>query len=314
MNYPGALGEAVTQWLATHHEGPARAASTSLSATYREGGNSSAVDLATYLIARTPATYAAVSKAFAMTAEAMSGFAPASCLDIGCGPGTASWAAIDTWPDIANFAMRDKHPAFLDIAGNLASNSGIASLASAEIARADIMSDGLPKSDLVIASYVLAELPEDRAAQAALNLWRVTNQTLIIIDPGTPRGYARINSIRNALLRDGANIAAPCTHANACPMTADDWCHFSTRLARSRAHMHAKSGILPYEDEPFAFIAATRLAPNLARARILAPPEETKFNRSFKTCSAKGLADEAVATRDKPAFKRVRKLKWGDVL
>jgi ribosomal protein RSM22 (predicted rRNA methylase) len=314
MNYPGALGEAVTQWLATHHEGPARAASTALSATYREGGKSSAVDLATYLIARTPATFAAVAKALAMTAQTLPGFAPASCLDIGCGPGTASWAAIDTWPDIASFAMRDSHPAFLEIAGELARGSGLAKLASAEITRADIMSDILPKSDLVIASYVLAELPEDRAASAVLNLWRVTNQTIIIIEPGTPRGFARINSMRSALLREGAKLAAPCTHANACPVTADDWCHFSVRLARSRAHMHAKSGILPYEDEPFAFIAATRLSPNSARARILAPPQETKFNRSFKTCSGTGLADEVVATRDKPAFKHVRKLKWGDVL
>ncbi len=314
MNYPGAISEAIAQWLATHHEGPARAASTSLSATYRGGGKSSAVDLAAYLVARTPATFAAVSKALAMTAEALPGFVPESCLDIGCGPGTASWAAFDNWPSISKMSLRDTHPAFLDIATSIAIASGIAPLASAEIARADIMSDALPKADLVLASYVLAELPEERAASVALNLWRVTSQTLLIIEPGTPRGFARINAMRTALLRQGANIAAPCTHANACPMTTDDWCHFSVRLARSRAHMHAKSGILPYEDEPFAFIAATRLVPTPARARILAPPEETKFNRTFKSCSATGLASEVVPTRDKPAFKRVRKLGWGDCL
>ncbi len=314
MNYPGTISEAITHWLAAHHQGPARAASTSLSATYRGGGKSSAVDLAAFLVARTPATFAAVSKALAMTAEAFPGFAPESCLDIGCGPGTASWAAFDNWPSISKMSLRDTHPAFLDIATSIAIASGIAPLASAEIARADILSDALPKADLVIASYVLAELPEERAAQAAVNLWRVASQTLVIIEPGTPRGFARINNTRSALLREGANIAAPCTHGNRCPMSGDDWCHFSIRLARRRAHMHAKSGILPYEDEPFAFIAATQLTPAHQRPRILAPPEETKFSRTFKTCSADGLASEVVPTRDKPAFKRVRKLGWGDCM
>jgi ribosomal protein RSM22 (predicted rRNA methylase) len=305
---------AISDWLQHNHEGSLRAPSAKLSEAYRRGAASGAVDLASYLTTRAPATYTAIADVLNHTGNALPGFAPTSCLDVGCGPGTASWAASDAWPDISGFTLRDSHPPFLDIATSLARNSNIAKLVSADIARADILSDGLPKSDLVIASYVLAELPEDRAASATLNLWRVTNQTLIVIEPGTPRGFARIKTVRTAMLREGASIAAPCTHGNACPMHGDDWCHFSVRLARSRAHMHAKSGILPYEDEPFSYIVATRLPPTLARARILAPAEETKFNRTFKTCSAEGLTDEIVATRDKEAFKRVRKLRWGDAM
>jgi ribosomal protein RSM22 (predicted rRNA methylase) len=309
---------AVAGWLELNHEGSLRAFASHLTETYRRGATSSAVDIASYLTTRAPATFAAISEALRHVSAALPGFAPTSCLDIGCGPGTASWAALHYWPDIAVVNMRDTHTDFMATAQALARQSDIASLAKATIARADIVSPDLPLSDLVIAAYVVAELPEDRAASIAKHLWHVTQHTLVVIEPGTPRGFSRINAMRNALIGQGANIAAPCTHKNICPvqsnlMQDDDWCHFSVRLARSRAHMHAKSGILAYEDEPFAYLAVTRATPTAHRARILAPPEETKFNRTFKTCSSEGLADVVVATRDKAAFKRVRKLGWGDI-
>ncbi len=314
MSYPGEIGGAIAAWLKSNADGSVRQGANELSEMYRKGQSSTFADLASYLTVRAPATFAAISDAICHTSAALPDFAPTSCLDIGCGPGTASWAALQQWPDITQLALRDTHAGFLATAQAIASHSGIEQLASADIERADILSESFPKSDLVIAAYVLAELSEDHAPKIAAHLWRVTNQTLIIIEPGTPRGFARIKSMRETLIGEGALIAAPCTHTQACPMQGDDWCHFSVRLPRSRAHMHAKSGILPYEDEPFAYFAATRATPALSRARILAPPQETKYNRTFKTCSNTGLATESMATRDKPAFKRVRKLRWGDEL
>jgi ribosomal protein RSM22 (predicted rRNA methylase) len=158
----------------------------------------------------------------------------------------------------------------------------------------------------------LAEVPPDHATQIALRLWAATQKMLLIVEPGTPQGFDRIKRARNALIRAGAHILAPCTHANTCPMMDADWCHFSVRLPRSRAHMHAKAAILPYEDEPFSFIAASRVAVSHDTGRILARPVETKFDRSFKLCTAAGLENRTVPTRNKLQFKRVRKTDWGD--
>ena len=39
---------------------------------------------------------------------------------------------------------------------------------------------------------------------------------------------------------------------------APDWCHFTQRLPRSRAHKQIKGAELPFEDEKFSYVALTR--------------------------------------------------------
>ena len=92
MSLPEALQGAVADWLGTH-AGNRRQASTALSATYRAGGSSARVDLGSYLVARLPATFAAVDRVLAELARRRPDMAPASLLDAGSGPGTAAWAA-----------------------------------------------------------------------------------------------------------------------------------------------------------------------------------------------------------------------------
>jgi ribosomal protein RSM22 (predicted rRNA methylase) len=94
-------------------------------------------------------------------------------------------------------------------------------------------------------------------------------------------------------------------------MRGSDWCHFTVRLARSREHMHAKAAHVPFEDEPFSWIAVSRVKYALAQARIVAPPVATKIGTTFKLCSTQGLTTPMIATRDKAAYKQIKKLAWG---
>lgn len=311
MQLPPALTTAIAALLEGVPRADMIAAAQQQSAGYRKGATSGSIvtpaQAAAYAIARMPATYASCAAVFARLVEVMPEFAPASLLDVGAGTGAASWAAVMQWPDIASVTMLDHNPALRSLARKLADHGP---LAGAEILSGDLGADK-PQADLMVASYVLAELPQASAAATARHLWASGAQVLALIEPGTPDGFARIRAARAALIEDGAHVAAPCTHDNVCPMTGDDWCHFSQRLPRSRDHMLLKGANVPFEDERYSYVVVTRQAAGQG-ARILAPPLQAKPGVTFKLCDETGLRAGFVASRDKDEYRRVRKLGWGD--
>src|SRR5713101_643958 len=86
-----------------------------ISQTYRDGGGSGTIrsetDALAYALARMPATYAAVTASLNALAEIRPEFAPTSLLDIGAGPGTASWAAAEAFSTLQDFALLDANDA-----------------------------------------------------------------------------------------------------------------------------------------------------------------------------------------------------------
>lgn len=314
MTLPAPFQGAVAAWLAANASGSRRAQAAALSATYREGGSSRGIDLASYLVARLPATFAAVSRVLEEAAALRPGLAPASLLDAGSGPGTASWAAAAVWPGLRQVTFLDSAPLFLKLAAGLAAaGPGPLSRAEAVSASIEAMPEGL-RADLVVAAYALAEISLPRIASAAAGLWAASRSMLVIVEPGTPQGFARVRAARDRLLGEGAVPVAPCTQAGACPMAGDDWCHFSVRLARSRAHMHAKGASLPFEDERFAYLVLAREGRPSGLSRIIAPPLHAKPGSTFRLCGPGGLATHHVARRDKASYKLARKLDWGGTI
>src|SRR5947199_8726821 len=73
-----------------------------ISQTYRDGGGSGAIrsetDALAYALSRMPATYAALTASLSALREITPRLAPASMLDVGAGPGTATWAAAEAFP------------------------------------------------------------------------------------------------------------------------------------------------------------------------------------------------------------------------
>src|SRR4029077_16845126 len=118
--------------------------------------------------------------------------------------------------------------------------------------------DEVEPSDLVIASYLIGEVSDSERRSLAERLWMKTRDTRLVVEPGTPAGYARIVELRAQLIASGAHVAAPCPHDQACPLAAPDWCHFTQRLPRLRAHIQVKGAELPFEDEKFGYVVLTR--------------------------------------------------------
>ena len=287
-----------------------------ISKTYRDGGGSGAIaseaDALAYALARMPATYAAVTASLNALAEITPGFAPNSLLDVGAGPGTASWAAAEAFSSLTAFTLLDANRALralaLELGGASARLHGMAyrqGEARAELGRADA-------ADLVVASYVIGEINEAERKTLAELMWSKTRDTLLVVEPGTPAGFARILGLRAQLIAAGAHVAAPCPHDGRCPLEAPDWCHFTQRLPRSQAHRQLKSAELAYEDERFAYVALTRTPTARRAARVLAQPVLSKVEVAAKLCTPEGLAIAKVPRRAKADFARARRWRWGD--
>lgn len=319
---PAALAAAVTEHARPEQLG---AAAARLSAGYRANLNSrqavpDAAGVAAYAASRMPATYAAVTAALDRLAAARPDFAPETVLDLGAGPGTASWAAAMLWSSIASITMAEASADFRALAADLA-HAGPPVLQQANIRAGDItQSSGLPDGsfDLAVIAYALTELDLAAAERLVADLLGRVDR-IVIVEPGTPRDHGRLMAVRQAALSVGARILAPCPHAGPCPLPPNDWCHTSVRVERSRAHMRLKGGTVPFEDERYAYLvlesATSAVAGHENGGRILRPPRLSKHEIAFSLCRADGTLGEArIASRDKAAFKAAGKLDWGDFL
>jgi ribosomal protein RSM22 (predicted rRNA methylase) len=133
-----------------------------ISKTYRDGGGSagirSEIDALAYALARMPATYAAVTASLNALAEINPDFAPKNLLDIGAGPGTASWAAAEAFASLRNFTLLDANPALRTLALDLARGSSrLGGITYTQSEARAALAQAAP-ADLVVASYMIGEI------------------------------------------------------------------------------------------------------------------------------------------------------------
>ena len=171
-----------------------------------------------YLAARLPATYAATRRAMGFAAEMLPDFRPASLLDLGAGPGTASFAAADCWPGLAGATLCEGSAAMRRAAERLAKSDPL----PRTIAAMDLAGrlPAFAAHDLVVVAYVLDEMEGDQRQRLVAAAWAAATGLLLIVEPGTPAGWQRILDARASLIAAGAHVAAPCPHEGALPASA----------------------------------------------------------------------------------------------
>lgn len=265
-----------------------------------------------YLATRMPATFAAIRASFSMLEAALPDFAPRTMLDVGAGPGTALWAASDCWTSLSEARMLEASAEAARIGRTLARELPEVSSEWLE-GDASRALEGIGSADLVSLAYVLDELPPQEIRPLISRLWALAGQALVIVEPGTPAGWQRILQARQTLREAGAHMAAPCPHQSPCPIEAPDWCHFARRVARSRIHRMAKGGEVPWEDEKYIFLAATRDTKERLISRVIAPPKTAKGRVELKLCGPDGNAGwHSFSKRDGEDFRLARRADWGD--
>jgi ribosomal protein RSM22 (predicted rRNA methylase) len=271
---------------------------------------------AAYLAVRLPATYAALARVFAEISLRAPQPGITSMLDLGSGPGTALFAASEEFPSLQQATLVEGDAEWLAIGKRLAAPPQLPDALKVQWLKQDLRSGlACETHDLVVISYALGELPQ-AAAEAVLNkAWKCAGKFLVVIEPGTRRGFAAVNAARSALIANAAHIFAPCPHASACPMaTAGDWCHFSQRVERTQQHRQLKGGDLGYEDEKFSYVVAAKIAVPPGGSRIVRHPGKHSGHVQLALCTPQDRIENRTITRSsKEAYKRARKAEWGDL-
>jgi ribosomal protein RSM22 (predicted rRNA methylase) len=144
-----------------------------ISKTYREGGGSGVIasetDALAYALARMPATYAAAAASLNALLEARPEFAPGTLLDIGAGPGTASFAAAEAFPSLTALSLLDENSALRALALRLVQDHPRLAQSRYVQGEARRLVAAAESADLVIASYMIGELTDaERTELAAL--------------------------------------------------------------------------------------------------------------------------------------------------
>lgn len=275
-------------------------------------------DALAYAAYRMPATFEAVGAALRELADRLPGWAPDSQLDVGGGTGAAVWAGAGVWPGERPVTVLDWAGPALELGRELAGTAGDPALSAARW-RQERIDPGveLPPAGLVTVSYVLGELTGQARTALARAAAGAARQAVVVVEPGTPEGYARVIEARDELIAAGLEVLAPCPHSGRCPIEPGaDWCHFAARVSRSALHRRVKGGELPYEDEKYSYVAAVRPAPEAlgpAAARIVRRPQQRKGQVLLELCTAdEGLRRATVTKRDRETYRAARDAAWGD--
>lgn len=269
-----------------------------------------------YLATRLPATFAAARVALSECHQRLA--TPVHrVLDLGAGPGTVAWAAAAVFSELDDLTAVEGDPGWLPLARRLAAHSLSPALSQARWLEADLAA-GLPAGlaalapDVIVAAYLLGELGARGAQRVVDQAWTLGAAALVLVEPGTPRGFETLLHARTSLLAQGAHVLAPCPHACACPLNAPDWCHFAARLERSSAHRQAKRATLGHEDEKFAYLVMARVPSQPASARILRHPLQRGGHVILDLCTPDGARRQTVGRRAGALYRQARRAHWGD--
>ncbi|KAK3030632.1 hypothetical protein RJ639_035836 [Escallonia herrerae] len=244
-----------------------------------------------YVASRMPAVFSACHRVLSEVRRRLPGFSPAKVLDFGSGTGSAMWALREVWPrSLARVNLIEPSQSM-----QRAGQSLIKDLKNLPLVQSynslQALTQNIKKSDREHdLSYVLGEIPslKDRTT-IVRQLWDLTRDVLVLVEPGTPHGSSIISQMRSHILwmekrkcrkskgafaeaskelvalksKRGAFIVAPCPHDGACPLdNTGKYCHFVQRLERTtsqRAYKRSKGEPLRgFEDEKFCYVVFRR--------------------------------------------------------
>lgn len=283
-----------------------------------------------YLLSRFPATYGACCAVFDRFFEYASVnnwsnetfIENLTVLDLGCGPGTASLALCDVlknkdYPQPSTMTCIDQDDFMLKKSEQALKGHCQHLIIQKKILRHQ---DNIPKADIVLMSYMLAEVPLQYQKDILTKAFFAADKALILISPGTSALFPQFLKWRQHLIKLGGFIAAPCPHMMDCPHSIDQqskqpgWCHFKTRIARTREMKTMKNATMSFEDEPYNYLIVLKNPlDSLPSTRIISPPQKRKGHMHIEACTEGKILTQTFSSR-MDHYRILKHATWGDVI
>ncbi|HWY79574.1 MAG TPA: small ribosomal subunit Rsm22 family protein [Candidatus Sulfotelmatobacter sp.] len=276
------------------------------------------VDALAYLGLRVPATYAQVFGVLNTVQEMIPLWRPTSLLDIGSGPGTATWAAISLWQELNKITCIDENRDFTSLGKQIIKDLGIIQQVNWKNRNLSLGIEEEKNSyDLVIISNVLNELHPIAQEKLIGQAFNCCNGLLIIIEPGTPRGSQLVSSIAQKLSKVGI-LLAPYI-ANTFVEDEGYYLHFPQRFIRPdfqrriRQQMRENSEVASdWEESKYSYVVISKFSvENNYWARIVGETESKKGFLEVPVITRENITKIKVMKRDKEAFTFAKRLRWG---
>lgn len=299
--YPTATWSAAAQALSQRYRGP------------RDGSPlvRDALDALAYTALIMPATYAQLYGACQQITPHQA-WRGTSLLDLGSGPGTASWVVQQFCDTLQHITAVERDQHLQKVAQMLAHDT---SLPTTTYLQHDITTMAAwDAHDIVVIGHVLNELPPPQRARVIARAWQATRQLLLIVEPGTPAFFSIIKEARQQLCQDGGHIVAPCTHHAECPISGTAWCHFGQKIARPDVQRTARGAEMGWEEAKFTFVAVSRTPPTRHGIRVMHDPVRAKGYIDVVGCGSNGLHVHRALKRDTQRFAVFRRAHWGSFI
>ena len=279
------------------------------------------LDALAYLGLRVPATYAQVFGALHAVHEVIPSWHPTSLLDIGSGPGTATWAAISQWPGLDEITCLDEDKDFILLGKQILKDSKVPHHVhwKNRDLRLGIEENEGPY-DLIIIANVLNELTPKGQEKLIGQAFNRCKGVFIIIEPGTPRGNNIVSAVGSKLGNAG-KLLAPYI-ANTFVKDTDYYLHFPQRFIRPEFQRRIRQQMREslkmasdWEESKYSYVAMSKFpAKKNYWARIVGEPEIQKGFLEIPIITAENLTNIKVMKRYKEAYTSAKRLRWGELI
>jgi ribosomal protein RSM22 (predicted rRNA methylase) len=289
-----------------------------------------------YLLRKMPHTYGTASRVISEIKFRLPDYQPKTMLDFGAGLGSGVCAFHDIYPDAKRIVAVEPATGMRKLGKHLTQD--INHLVWMEtLARLINISDVDGGFDLVHCAYVLEEVQTaENRERIVETLWQKVNPNgiMIIMEPGSPKGFRFIHDIRKWIIsksRDEANIIAPCPHHQECPLAQPHhmWCNFEQDIAKYPKSVFPKlTKERTIDLEKFMFLVVKKGPIIKSREEAKTPAERSFFwgrlirpslirggHIIMDLCSPKGELQRVIVSKshgEEGGYKFAKDVRWGD--